>query len=193
MDGPLRWVVAILVAAAIIALVAFARGAPEHGEPTAPPAADPGGRKPIVRDEASAGRGEALHRHQQAAFIGVAALMVGAGVVLSASAQRARSTGGSCRLAVVPARRRDRRPAGLFVRQVGAVGAKFPSAGGVAARVRQPGVRRRPTSQRWSPGWTYIANGIVTAMVALSFGSYASSAFAGDNAAWVKSSPSPFS
>src|SRR4030095_10225812 len=33
---------------------------------------------------------------------------------------------------------------------------------------------------------TYIANGIVTAMVALSFGSYASSAFAGDNAAWVK-------
>ena len=30
---------------------------------------------------------------------------------------------------------------------------------------------------------TYIANGIVTAMVALSFGSYASSAFAGDNAA----------
>ena len=36
MDGPLRWVVAILVAAAIIALVAFARGTPEHGEPTAP-------------------------------------------------------------------------------------------------------------------------------------------------------------
>jgi hypothetical protein len=36
MDGPLRWVVAILVVAAIIALVAFARGDPEHGEPTAP-------------------------------------------------------------------------------------------------------------------------------------------------------------
>ena len=33
---------------------------------------------------------------------------------------------------------------------------------------------------------TYIANGIVTAMVALSFGSYASSAFAGDNVVWVK-------
>ena len=33
MDGPLRWVVAILIVAAIIALVAFARGEPEHGEP----------------------------------------------------------------------------------------------------------------------------------------------------------------
>ena len=39
MDGPLRWVVAILIVAAIIALVVFARGEPQHGEPTAPPAA----------------------------------------------------------------------------------------------------------------------------------------------------------
>ena len=39
MDGPLRWVVAILMVAAIIGLIAFARGTPEHGEPTAPPAA----------------------------------------------------------------------------------------------------------------------------------------------------------
>ena len=39
MDGPVRWVVAILVVAAIIALVAFARGEPEHGEPTPPPVA----------------------------------------------------------------------------------------------------------------------------------------------------------
>ena len=39
MDGPFRWVVAILIAAAIIALVAFARGTPEHGGPTAPPVA----------------------------------------------------------------------------------------------------------------------------------------------------------
>ncbi len=36
MDGPIRWVVAILIAAAIIGLLAFARGEPEHGEPTAP-------------------------------------------------------------------------------------------------------------------------------------------------------------
>jgi hypothetical protein len=33
MDGPLRWIVAILVVAAIIGLVAFARGEPEHGDP----------------------------------------------------------------------------------------------------------------------------------------------------------------
>ena len=39
MDVPLRWVVAILITAAIIALIVFARGTPEHGEPTAPPAA----------------------------------------------------------------------------------------------------------------------------------------------------------
>ena len=39
MDGPGRWIVAILITAAIVALVAFARGEPEHGEPTAPPAA----------------------------------------------------------------------------------------------------------------------------------------------------------
>ncbi len=39
MDGPLRWVLAILIVAAIIGLVAFARGDPQHAEPTAPPAA----------------------------------------------------------------------------------------------------------------------------------------------------------
>ena len=39
MDGPLRWVVAILVVAAIIGLIAFARGVPEHGGPTPPPVA----------------------------------------------------------------------------------------------------------------------------------------------------------
>jgi hypothetical protein len=38
MDGPLRWVAVIFIVAGIIALIAFARGAPEHGEPTAPPA-----------------------------------------------------------------------------------------------------------------------------------------------------------
>ncbi|HET9756296.1 MAG TPA: hypothetical protein VFP66_07325 [Candidatus Limnocylindrales bacterium] len=38
MDGPFRWVLAILIVAAIVGLVAFARGAPEHAEPTAPAA-----------------------------------------------------------------------------------------------------------------------------------------------------------
>ena len=37
MDGPFRWAIAILIVAAIIALIVFARGEPEHGEPTAPP------------------------------------------------------------------------------------------------------------------------------------------------------------
>jgi hypothetical protein len=36
MDRALRWVVAILVTAAIVALVAFARGEPQRAEPTAP-------------------------------------------------------------------------------------------------------------------------------------------------------------
>ncbi len=39
MDGPLRWVVAIVVVAAIVGLVTLARGEPKHGEPTAPPSA----------------------------------------------------------------------------------------------------------------------------------------------------------
>ena len=38
MDGPLRWVAAILITAAIIALVAFARGDPERGDPATAPA-----------------------------------------------------------------------------------------------------------------------------------------------------------
>jgi hypothetical protein len=39
MAGPLRWVIAIVVTAAIIGLVAFAGGTPQHRDPTAPPAA----------------------------------------------------------------------------------------------------------------------------------------------------------
>jgi hypothetical protein len=39
MDRGLRWVVAILITAAIVGLVAFARGEPQHAEPTAPAAA----------------------------------------------------------------------------------------------------------------------------------------------------------
>jgi hypothetical protein len=34
-----RWVVAILVVAAIVALVLFARGTPDHGKPTSSPTA----------------------------------------------------------------------------------------------------------------------------------------------------------
>jgi hypothetical protein len=38
MDGPLRWVVAIVVVAALIGLVTLARGEPFRGEPDAPTA-----------------------------------------------------------------------------------------------------------------------------------------------------------
>jgi hypothetical protein len=33
MDQSIRWVIGIVVAVAIVALIAFARGTPEHGEP----------------------------------------------------------------------------------------------------------------------------------------------------------------
>jgi hypothetical protein len=39
MDGPFRWVVAILIVAAIIGLVVFARGGAERGNPEASPPA----------------------------------------------------------------------------------------------------------------------------------------------------------
>jgi hypothetical protein len=39
MDRGIRWVVGIVIAVAIVALIAFARGTPEHAEPTAPPSA----------------------------------------------------------------------------------------------------------------------------------------------------------
>ena len=36
MDRALRWLVLIAAVVAILALLAFARGTPEHAEPTAP-------------------------------------------------------------------------------------------------------------------------------------------------------------
>jgi hypothetical protein len=33
MEQGMRWVVGIVIAVAIVALIAFARGTPEHGEP----------------------------------------------------------------------------------------------------------------------------------------------------------------
>jgi hypothetical protein len=38
MDRAWRWIVAIVAVIAILALLAFARGTPEHAEPTAPAA-----------------------------------------------------------------------------------------------------------------------------------------------------------
>ena len=115
---------------------------------------------------------------QQAAFIGVAA-MVGAGIfsLLGAAGEVA---GAAVWLSFLLA-------GGIAALQgysFAKLGAKFPSAGGLLEYVNQGfGDGHIATIVAWL---TYIANGIVTAMVALSFGSYASSAFAGDNAAWVK-------
>ena len=64
------------------------------------------------------------------------------------------------------------------------LGARYPSAGGLLEYVNRGfGEGHIATVVAWL---VYIANGIVTAMVALSFGSYASSAFADGNAAAVK-------
>ena len=115
---------------------------------------------------------------QQAAFIGVAA-MVGAGIfsLLGAAGEVA---GAAVWLSFLIAGA----IAALQGYSFAKLGARFPSSGGLLEYVNQGfGEGHVSTVVAWL---TYIANGIVTAMVALSFGSYASSAFAGDNAAWVK-------
>ena len=115
---------------------------------------------------------------QQAAFIGVAA-MVGAGI-FSLLGVAGEVAGAAVWLSFLIA-------GGIAALQgysFSKLGARFPSAGGLLEYVNQGfGDGHISTVVAWL---TYIANGIVTAMVALSFGSYASSAFAGDNAAWVK-------
>src|SRR6476619_5436352 len=115
---------------------------------------------------------------QQAAFIGVAA-MVGAGIfsLLGAAGEVA---GAAVWLSFLLA-------GGIAALQgysFAKLGAKFPSAGGLLEYVNQGfGDGHIATVVAWL---VYIANGIVTAMVALSFGSYASSAFAGGDATAVK-------
>ena len=64
------------------------------------------------------------------------------------------------------------------------LGSRYPSAGGLLEYVNRGfGDGHIATIVAWL---VYIANGIVTAMVAISFGSYASSAVAGGNPAAVK-------
>src|SRR6516225_5030982 len=70
--------------------------------------------------------------------------------------------------------------AGIFAK----LGAKYPSAGGLLEYVAKATGNGHFTG---ITAWlTYIANAIVTAMVAVSFGSYATSTFAGENQAWIK-------
>jgi amino acid transporter len=64
------------------------------------------------------------------------------------------------------------------------LGARYPSAGGLLEYVAKGSGDGHFTG---TSAWLiYFVNAIVTAMVAVSFGSYASSAVAGKNAAWAK-------
>ena len=64
------------------------------------------------------------------------------------------------------------------------LGARYPSAGGMLEYVAR-GFGDRPLTG--IAAWlTYSANAIVTAMVAVSFGSYASAMFTGQSAVWAK-------
>ena len=115
---------------------------------------------------------------RQAAFIGVGA-MVGAGIfsLLGAAGEVA---GAAVWLSFLLA--------GIIAALQGysfaKLGAKYPSAGGLLEYVNQGfGPGHIATVTAWL---TYAANAIVTAMVAVSFGSYASAAFAGGDTAWEK-------
>src|SRR4029453_6893087 len=115
---------------------------------------------------------------RQAAFIGVGA-MVGAGIfsLLGAAGEVA---GAAVWLSFLLA-------GGLAALQgysFAKLGARYPSAGGLLEYVNRGfGQGHISTVVAWL---VYIANGIVTAMVAISFGSYASSAFANNNPVAVK-------
>jgi amino acid transporter len=115
---------------------------------------------------------------REAAFIGVGA-MVGAGIfsLLGAAGEVA---GAAVWLSFLLA--------GVIAALQGysfaKLGAKFPSAGGLLEYVNQGfGPGHVATVTAWL---VYAANAIVTAMVAVSFGSYASAIFTNDDAVWAK-------
>ncbi len=115
---------------------------------------------------------------RQAAFIGVGA-MVGAGIfaLLGAAGEVA---GAAVWLSFLLAGV----VAGLQGYSFAKLGARYPSAGGLLEYVaKSAGDGHFTGITAWL---TYLANAIVTAMVAVSFGSYATSTFAGENAAWIK-------
>jgi amino acid transporter len=115
---------------------------------------------------------------RQAAFIGVGA-MVGAGIfsLLGAAGEVA---GAAVWVSFLIA-------GGIAMLQgysFAKFGATYPSAGGMLEYVgRGFGLGHVSAVTAWL---VYSANAIVTAMVAVSFGSYASSMFAGESAAWAK-------
>jgi amino acid transporter len=115
---------------------------------------------------------------RQAAFIGVGA-MVGAGI-FSLLGTAGEIAGAAVWLSFLLAGGIAALQGYSFAR----LGARYPSAGGMLEYVNQGfGLGHVSTVTAWL---TYIANGIIVAMVAVSFGSYASDAFADGSAAWVK-------
>src|SRR6201986_3295614 len=115
---------------------------------------------------------------RQAAFIGVGA-MVGGGIfaLLGAAGEVA---GAAVWVSFLIAGA----IAGLQGYSFAKLGARYPSAGGLLEYVAKGfGDGHFTGITAWL---TYAANAIVTAMVAVSFGSYASSTFAGENQAWIK-------
>ena len=115
---------------------------------------------------------------RQAAFIGVGA-MVGAGIfaLLGAAGEVAgAAVWVSFLIAGIIA--------GLQGYSFAKLGARYPSAGGLLEYVaKSVGEGHFTGVTAWL---TYLANAIVTAMVAVSFGSYAASTFAEGNQAWIK-------
>src|SRR5215467_7188847 len=115
---------------------------------------------------------------RQAAFIGVGA-MVGAGIfaLLGAAGEVAgAAVWVSFLIAGVIA--------GLQGYSFAKLGARYPSAGGLLEYVAKGfGDGHFTGTSAWL---IYFVNAIVTAMVAVSFGSYASSAVANENEAWAK-------
>jgi len=115
---------------------------------------------------------------RQAAFIGVGA-MVGAGIfaLLGAAGEVA---GAAVWLSFLIAGF----VAVLQGYSFAKLGARYPSAGGLLEYVAKATGNGHFTGVT---AWlTYLANAIVTAMVAVSFGSYAASTFAEGNQAWIK-------
>src|SRR5690349_5394817 len=115
---------------------------------------------------------------RQAAFIGVGA-MVGAGIFALLGAAGA-VAGAAVWLSFLLAGF----VAVLQGYSFAKLGAKYPSAGGLLEYLAKATGNGHFTG---ITAWlTYLANGIVTAMVAVSFGSYATSTFAEGNQAWTK-------
>jgi amino acid transporter len=115
---------------------------------------------------------------RQAAFIGVGA-MVGAGIfsLLGAAGEVA---GAAVWVSFVLAGA----IAGLQGYSFAKFGAKYPSAGGLLEYVaRGFGMGHVAAITAWL---TYFANVLVTAMVAVSFGSYASALWTGESVVWAK-------